>query len=310
MAAVHRWVTRETDTTPARILDRHGFGASGDYVRGVVGSPDKQRGGVYATAELCITWLTNRAAVEWVTPRPGRPAFDPAEFAGSCDALYLVSREGRGTLAPLTTALTAAVCEAAEQEATTSPRGRLPVPMVVVLDEVANVCRWPDLPDLYSHYGGRGIYLLAILQSWRQGEDTWGARGMAKLWSAATVRIYGGGDTEVAFLDELRKLIGTYRPQQTSASQSRQGRTVSYSEASDDILDVADFSALPRGRQLLIASGTRPVLISCRPWFTGPHREGVESSIAAHDPATPAAGSPEPDVLPAGDALRTVAGWQ
>jgi type IV secretory pathway TraG/TraD family ATPase VirD4 len=186
------------------------------------------------------------------------------------------------------------------------------VPLIVVLDEVANVCRWPDLPDLYSHYGGRGIYLLAILQSWRQGEDAWGARGMAKLWSAATVRIYGGGDTEVVFLDELRKLTGSYRPQQTSASQGRQGRTVSYSEGSEDILDVADLSALPRGRQLLIASGTRPVLISCRPWFAGLHRREVESSIAAHGPAAMAARvsarNPNPDAPHAGDAFRTAGG--
>jgi hypothetical protein len=28
--------------------------------------------------------------------------------------------------------------------------------MLVVLDEAANVCRWKNLPDLYSHYGSRG----------------------------------------------------------------------------------------------------------------------------------------------------------
>lgn len=52
------------------------------------------------------------------------------------------------------TALTVAVTEAAEQLAKASPGGRLRVPMVAVLDETANVCRWRELPNLYSHFPG------------------------------------------------------------------------------------------------------------------------------------------------------------
>jgi len=306
MADVYRWVNREIDTEPARLLDAT-YRASADFVRGIIGSPDKQRGGIYATAELCITWMTNPSAVRWLSGGSGRTEFAPGRFAHSTDTLYLVSREGRGTLGPLTAALTAAVCEAAEHVATRSPHGRLPVPLVAVLDEAANVCRWPELPDLFSHYGGRGIYLLVILQSWRQGEDAWGHRGMAKMWSAATVRIYGGGDTEVPFLDELRRLIGQYRPQSTSATSSRSGRSVNYSEERDDVLDVADLSALQRGRAVLIGSGARPVLIAPRPWSMGPHRAAVEASRAAHDPAAQPARpvlNPEPDVPPAGALFR------
>ncbi len=35
--------------------------------------------------------------------------------------------------------------------------GRLDPPMVVVLDEAANICRIADLPELYSHLGSRGM---------------------------------------------------------------------------------------------------------------------------------------------------------
>ena len=67
--------------------------------------------------------------------------------------------------------------------------------MLGVLDEAANVCRWKELPNLYSHYGSRGIVLMTILQSWSQGVDVWGQSGMRKLWSAANVAVYGGGNT-------------------------------------------------------------------------------------------------------------------
>ncbi|WP_405065130.1 TraM recognition domain-containing protein [Kribbella sp. NBC_01510] len=43
--------------------------------------------------------------------------------------------------------------------------------MIGVLDEAANVCRWKDLPDLYSHYGSREIVLTTILQSWAHGSE-------------------------------------------------------------------------------------------------------------------------------------------
>ncbi|WP_291800952.1 TraM recognition domain-containing protein [Cellulomonas sp.] len=45
------------------------------------------------------------------------------------------------------------------------------MPLVVVLDEAANVCRWSELPNLHSHYGSRGICGLTILQSWSQGVE-------------------------------------------------------------------------------------------------------------------------------------------
>lgn len=50
------------------------------------------------------------------------------------------------------------------------------------------------------------------------------------------------------------------------------------------ILDVADLAALPKGRAVVLASGSRPTLIRTQPWMTGPHAADVRASIAAHDP--------------------------
>jgi hypothetical protein len=57
--------------------------------------------------------------------------------------------------------------------------GRLDPPMVLVLDEAANICRIADLPDLYSHLGSRGMVPVTILQSYQQGVSVWGEPGMA-----------------------------------------------------------------------------------------------------------------------------------
>ena len=231
--------------------------------------------------------LTNRKIAAWVTPagNPGRPQFVPETFvAESTGTLYSLSKEGKGTAGPLVTALTVAVAEAAEELAARSPAGRLPTPLTGVLDEAANVCRWRELPNLYSHYGSRGIVLMTILQSWSQGVEVWGEGGMRKLWSAANVKVYGGGVTEVGFLEDLSQLIGSYDRVTSSVSTGKGHRSVSRQAQAERILDVSDLGALPKGRAVVIGSSSRPTLIRTQPWMRSKHADAVAASIKAHDP--------------------------
>lgn len=288
---VYTWLTNPINDEPARILRKHGFDLLSAQVFGVITAPEKQRGGVYGTAQQMASCLTNRAVARWVTPHgPAdlRPQFHPADFVRSGGTLYSLSKEGRGSAGPLVTALTVAVVDAAETIATHSAGGRLTVPLLGVLDEAANVCRWRDLPNLYSHYGSRGIILMTILQSWSQGADVWGEAGMKKLWSASNVKVYGGGVSEVPFLEDLTKMIGQYDVERSSATTGagRGGRSVSRHLNRENILDVDALASLPRGRAIVFASGTRPTLIRTQPWMTSPHAERVRASIAAHDPQT------------------------
>ena len=241
--------------------------------------------------------------MEWVTPpsqwRPERQPtgdatveeFDPYQFAlvpatAPAQTLYSLSKEGKAGAGPLVTGLTMAVCEAAEDIAKRHSGGRLPVPMVAVLDEAANVCRWRKLPDLYSHYGSRGICLMTILQSWSQGVEVWGREGMSKLWSAATVKVYGGGVSEVEFLENVSKLIGDFdllQPQRQlrrppgpvnepvdEAGEDprcrRAGRAPDRPDRRDGVRGAAD------------ARETDPVLGAAL-------RQAIEASRQAHDPS-------------------------
>ncbi len=288
ITAVYTWLTRPTDETAVDILREHGFTLTADQVAGVVSAPDKQRGGVFGTAQQMASCLTNRQVATWITPAgptDPRPQFSPEDFVrADGGTLYSLSKEGRGTAGPLVTALTVAVVEAAEELAARSAGGRLGTPLVGVLDEAANVCRWRELPNLYSHYGSRGIVLMTILQSWSQGTEVWGEAGMKKLWSAANIKVYGGGVSEAAFLEDLSRMIGDYDRLSSSTSSGRGHRTVSQQLHRERILDVADLAALPKGRAVVLASGSRPTLIRTTPWMAGPHAAAVRASIAAHDP--------------------------
>lgn len=192
VSRVYSWLTDMNNPQAEEILRAHGDVPLAEGLEAIRAAPEKQRGGVFGTAQQMAQSLASSRVAPWVNPTiPGRKQFDPHAFVRSGGTLYSLSREGAGNAGPLVTALTVAVVKAAEDLATTSPGGRLPTPLVGVLDEAANVCRWKDLPDLYSHYGSRGIVLMTVLQSWAQGVDCWGDRGMEKLWSAANRRIYG-----------------------------------------------------------------------------------------------------------------------
>lgn len=276
---VYSWLTRPTSDDPADILKEHGYALQYQALYGLSRLPDKQREGVYGTARSLTGWLRNREVAPWVTPGFG-DEFSPEAFAGSTDTLYPLSREGTGSVGPLVAALTMAVLDALEESATAAG-GRLQVPFVGVLDEAANICRIRHLDAYYSHFGSRGIILLTILQSWAQGAEAWGDKGMEKLWSSANARIYGGGVDDPAFLRRLSDLIGNAEQLHRSSSVGGGRRTITRTVQERSILTPAELRELPTGRAVLYASGTPAILTQPEPWWEGPHAEAIRDSLKA-----------------------------
>lgn len=256
ITAVYRWLTHPEDSEPLSHLIAGQHTMSSQALEMVSNLTPKQRDGVYGTALEMVSFLRNERILPWVTPRGDtdrRTQFDPHRFVTTRETLYLISREGRGSARALTAALTVAVVEAAEDLASREPRGRLARPLTCVLDEAANVCRWPELPDLYSHYGSRGIVVSTFLQSWSQGVQVWGKEGMEKLWSAANVRGVGSGIAEADFLDRVSRLVGDHDVRTREVSYSKGGQTTAPRLRRERILDTSDLAGLPRGRAVLVS---------------------------------------------------------
>jgi type IV secretory pathway TraG/TraD family ATPase VirD4 len=288
------WLYHLGDRSAIDVLQRQGFSLAAAKLGGILDYPEKQRAGVVAVARRLLDVLAEPTVARWVTPPPGGtlPEFTPDRFAHTTDSLYLVSQEGPGSAAPLVAALTAAILDAAVTDAGRIPGGRLPVPLVLVLDEAANVCRIRSLPDKYSFYGGMGIVISTMLQSYAQGAEAWGEAGIRKMWSAANIKIYLGGVSERRFLDDVAALIGEHRVQEISHTYGQGShRSRSISSRSERIVDVDELAALPRGRALVFSSGNRPTLIRTVPWQEGPHAEVIRASLAAHGPGI---GAPVP----------------
>lgn len=269
---VHAWVNDVDDRTPIGIVESHEQWAyKVTALRGKYNVTEKTRSGVFSQAMQMVACLDVLSARKWVTASPSRRRFDPAEFVRStADTIYLLSEDSKGaSMAPLTTALVAAIMEEAERYAIACG-GRLPVPLVAPLDEAANVVRWRELPVLYSHYGSRGIILLTILQTYSQGIHMWGKTAMETLWSAATIVLVGPSVRDDAFLRSVENLVGEAEVWEKSSSSGREYRTVSRQIRSKKILTVADLAAIPMGRALMLAAKHRPAIIATEAWWKRP----------------------------------------
>lgn len=102
-------------------------------------------------------------------------AKDDTGKSGSRRPPNLMSKNVKGgaSAAATISALTNEVHVAAERRGERLG-GRRDPPLVLVLDEVANICRIPDLPQQYSHLGSRSVVPIAIPQSYAQVERVWG----------------------------------------------------------------------------------------------------------------------------------------
>ncbi|MBF6348630.1 TraM recognition domain-containing protein [Nocardia flavorosea] len=286
---IWEWVTNPNDHEPVILLANAGHGYSASGLRAQYDADPRTRSGIFSTAKKMVRCLKLRNVHKWVTPRTDpnerdRAQFDELEFIENNGTLYSLSLEGRGSAAPLVSALTEAVIDVAMRKASRSAFGRLPIPLLAVLDEAANVVRWKDLPKQYSHFGSRGIVVMTVLQSWAQGARCWGDDGMNALWSAANIKVFGSGVDDANFLRERSEAIGEHSSISGSVSESKGSKSYSRSLGSSKTFTVQALATLPRGRAIVFSSGAPPVLVRTVPWWEGEYASLVKKSIEQHDP--------------------------
>ncbi|WP_433273980.1 type IV secretory system conjugative DNA transfer family protein [Pseudonocardia xinjiangensis] len=260
-------------------LDKAGAGMEAADLEATLSGADVTTKGIFQTARTATKALTSERLLRWITPphtwRDPPEHQWPAELdlwdllAAARDGratVHLLSKEGAGTAAPVVTALVDRILEIAELLAQASG-GRLEPPVVAVLDEAANICPIRALPQLYSHYGSRGIQVLTMLQSYQQGVGVWGEQGMQALWSAATIKVIGAGVDDHSFLQRLSGLIGDHYVLRISTSVDRGRTSRQYSQAREPIMPSSTLRALPRDRAVLLSTGRRPGLGHLHPWY-------------------------------------------
>lgn len=257
---VYDWLTRQAIHEAIDVLKQHDFNGAYQTLLSYRDLAEATKSGIYATARYIAAPLANKDFAKWITPANDSNIleFDPALFVQGSGTIYALSSEkSEGNASALVTAICNHITDEAEAFAKRSYASHLPHPMLIALDEAANICKWSKLPDLYSYYRAYGITLLTVLQSYAQGYEVWGQKGMEKLYTAANIILFLGGITEIDLLKNISQFLGQYEYRSTSLSY-RSGGVLQSSSVSDqriDILTPSELQKWPQGKNSKLVWG-------------------------------------------------------
>ncbi len=204
MRTVLTWVDRRQALPAQQVLawEPAATPVARDVLEGVVATDDRERSGIWSTASGALAGFRSEEALA-ATSRPG---FDADRFVASSDTVFVAApAEHQALAAPLVVGLLSDIRRAAYARAARD--GTDGPPVVLALDELANIAPLPELPAMVSEGGGQGLVLLACLQDLSQARRRWPtlADGFPSLFGA-TVVLPGIGD--VRTLEVLSALAG------------------------------------------------------------------------------------------------------
>lgn len=294
---LYRWSLSPALATDAvAVLSRDSAAATGwaDALEAAVHADPRTRDSIWLGVRQSLAALADPDVLSAVDPAPGRE-FDPSAFLRERGTLYLLaSAVSSGSCAPLVAAFVEDITETARTVAARSPGARLDPPLLLALDEIANLTPLPSLPSLMAEGGGTGITTLAVLQSLAQARNRWGEHAADAIWDAATVKLVLGGLAKYRDLEDVARLLGEIDEYTHATNRSRRGEaSTSTSVRTMPVMPPSVLRTLPFGSAIALLRHTRPALLELHPWTARPDaaalREG-QRAIEAQAAATAAQG--------------------
>ncbi len=202
------WVDRR-QALPAQQILAGGHGTTTALARnlldGIAGTDPRELSGIWSTASGALAGFRFEQALDTTTD----PDFDPARFVRSADTIYIAApAHQQAQVAPMVVGLVEDVARATyAYAADQDPRAPHGPPVLLALDELANVAPLPELPSMISEGGGQGLVTMACFQDLSQARHRWPGRadGFPSLFGT-TVVLPGIGDR--ATLEALSALAG------------------------------------------------------------------------------------------------------
>jgi type IV secretion system protein VirD4 len=294
METVVHWVLRQDLDTPRAELAGRRSDLAADVLAGLAATDARELSGIWSTAAGMLAAYRSQAALDACRA----PNFDPRRLAETTDTVYVCApARHQALVAPIVVAFLEQVRAGAYAQ---TAAGRPFAPVVLALDELANVAPIPDLPSLISEGGSQGVVGLAALQDLSQARQRWGpaADGFLSLFGT---KIVLGGIADLATLELVSRLGGEVDTPSRSVSRGtffspgHGAPTTTWSTRRQRRLPVDAINQQPGGGAVVLEGSQAPTRVTLRPWWE------VPPFAAAHlRPSTPEPpiGHPAPPGLP------------
>jgi type IV secretion system protein VirD4 len=261
---VVRWVDTEEVDEVLAILDRAGVPEAVRAAEASFGREERQRSSIYTTAETVLSAFADPDLA--AAAADGR--LDPAALvAGGSDTLYLVAPTHEQ--ARLRSVFVAIVRLALEAAFTASSRAGRPLdpPLLVVLDEAANIAPLADLDAVASTAASHGVQLVTVFQDLAQLEGRYGARA-ATVVNNHRAKVICSAISDPATLERFSALIGEEERPVDSTSIEATGAVTRGTTTAPRRLAAPDWlRRLSPGEALVVYAHLPPVIVALRPFF-------------------------------------------
>jgi type IV secretion system protein VirD4 len=140
-------------------------------------------------------------------------------------------------------------------------------PLLVVLDEAANIAPLPDLDQIASTGAGQGIQLVTVFQDLAQIHLRWGGKADTFV-NNHRAKLFGPGISCARTLEYLRRILGDTELQQRSQTSAEQGRrSTTRSTTFRPLAPPNMLRERANGTMLLVYGSLAPTILRTRPWF-------------------------------------------
>jgi type IV secretion system protein VirD4 len=267
MADVVRWLDEEETVEVLLALELAAVPEALRAARASLGREERQRASVYATAETVVAAFADPA----VAASAARCEIDPAVLvAGASDSLYCCApARDQERLAPVFTAIVREVLDAAFEKAATTGRPLDP-PLLVVLDEAAQVAPLADLDRVVATAAGHGIQLLTVWQDLAQVESRYGSR-WATVVNNHRAKLVCSGIADPVTLQHVSSLLGDEERREHSLTVGDDGRhTRTEARSVQALAPPGWLRQLPPGEAVLVYGSFPPARLGLRPFYEDP----------------------------------------
>ncbi|WP_040478411.1 type IV secretory system conjugative DNA transfer family protein [Longispora albida] len=217
MSVVRRWLAGQETRDPVAILRLSGSPGAiwADDLESIRILGEQERGSFFSVARNTLEALAEPTVLRSCDATD----LDVDKFLHSRSTLYIIGPSHvQQAIAPLVAGLVDSIAQRAAELAA-EQGGRLAQPLLLALDEVANIAPIQSLPALVSEGGGRGIVTMWAVQSLAQLRDRYGVEKQAAILAATTAKVVYGGMSHGPDLANVSGWAGEER-QNTSTFQA------------------------------------------------------------------------------------------
>jgi type IV secretion system protein VirD4 len=296
MEDVVRWVETHEESEILGLLGAAGVPEAIHAALSSFGKEERQRSSIYTTVETILEPFAGAAS--GIGPAAGVQTVDPLRLVAGTNTLYLCApAHDQRRLTPLFVSVVREVVEHVYDLVARTGRPLDP-PLLMVLDEAANIAPLSDLDALASTAAGHGVQLITIWHDLAQVNARYGPRATTVV-NNHRAKLVLSGISDPATLDYASHLIGDEEvrlPATTSGGSG--GPTTTHSPTVRHLAPPDELRRIPPGEGVLVYGGLPPARIRLRTWFDHPVLTARSTGPRARSPRTRPSGGRRPDTRP------------